>query len=191
MNRRDLLRALASAAATWPFVGRHVTAAADALSAREIDQLRAIASCVLPTELGPAGRTRVVDEFVAWLRDYREGAAMDHGYGVTELRTTPPSPARAYPAQLAALEREALDRGASLASLDPAARRAIVEASIEASRIRALPPRPDGAHVAVDLMSFYFQSSEANDVAYRAEIGRDSCRGMAGSDARPKIKVMR
>jgi hypothetical protein len=34
-------------------------------------------------------------------------------------------------------------------------------------------------------MAFYFNSSEANDLAYRAAIGRDTCRGLTGSENRP------
>jgi hypothetical protein len=49
-----------------------------------------------------------------------------------------------------------------------------------------LPRTPDGKHVASDLMAFYFNSSEANDLCYRAHIGRDECRGLAGSDREPR-----
>jgi hypothetical protein len=34
-------------------------------------------------------------------------------------------------------------------------------------------------------MAFYFRSSDANDLCYRAQIGRDQCRGLAGSDRPP------
>ena len=42
-----------------------------------------------------------------------------------------------------------------------------------------------GGHLAADLMSHYFRSGAANDLAYRRAIGRDACRGLAGSDGRP------
>jgi hypothetical protein len=34
-------------------------------------------------------------------------------------------------------------------------------------------------------MGFYFSSVEANDLCYRAQIGRDTCRELASSDGRP------
>jgi hypothetical protein len=34
-------------------------------------------------------------------------------------------------------------------------------------------------------MAFYFQSSAANDLCYRAAIGREACRGLPGSEDPP------
>jgi hypothetical protein len=65
-------------------------------------------------------------------------------------------------------------------------RRAAVEAALTQAKVTALPQSPDGRHVATDLMAFYFRSSDANDLCYRAHIGRDSCRGLAGSEQEPK-----
>jgi len=138
--------------------------------------LRALAVLVLPSELGPEGLERTVGAFERWVRDYRPGAEMDHGYGVTRLRSKPASPAPAYLQQLRDLRLPA----------DTPARRAAVEAALEAAKITALPQTPDGRHVASDLMAFYFRSSAANDLCYRAHIGRDECRGLAGSDREPK-----
>jgi hypothetical protein len=69
---------------------------------------------------------------------------------------------------------------------DAAATRAAVEAGLAAARVTALPQTPDGRHVASDLMAFYFRSSAANDLCYRAHIGRDECRGLAGSEQEPR-----
>jgi hypothetical protein len=44
---------------------------------------------------------------------------------------------------------------------------------------------PDGTHIASDLMTFYFNSSEANDRAYDANVGRDKCRGLRNSAEQP------
>ena len=139
---------------------------------------------VLPGEIGGDGRARVVTAFVRWLRDYRAGADMDHGYGFTRLRRTPPSPMAKYAVQFAALEQRAgVQRFANL-SVD--ARRVILEEAIAAAKIDRLPGRPDGGHIATDLMAFYFNSPEAHDLAYRAAIGRDACRGLEDSENRPK-----
>jgi hypothetical protein len=101
---------------------------------------------------------------------------MEHGYGFTRLRAKPASPAPTYLRQL---------RGLQLTG-DAAANRAAVEASLQEAKITALPQSPDGRHVAADLMAFYFRSSEANDLCYRVHIGRDECRGLAGSDREPR-----
>jgi len=188
MQRRTLLQMLAGAAA-WLRLSPAVLAQAPGLTPADEALLRALADVVLPTEIDPLARSSVVDDFVHWTKNYREGAEMDHGYGFPRLRRTPPSPASRYPAQLAALDRAARGRGASFDSLDAGARREIVEAAVAAAKVERLPVRPTGDHVATDLMAFYFQGPAANDLAYRAAIGRDQCRGLPASDERPKAGV--
>jgi hypothetical protein len=184
MKRRSLLRLFAAAAA-WARLPLAAFAQQPTMSAADEARVRALAEAVLPTELTPAGRTEIVDTFLRWLRNYRQGAEMDHGYGFTRLRQTPASPAANYPAQLAALDRAARTRGAAFETLDLAARRAIVAASIDTAKVERLPVRPTGDHIATDLMGFYFHGEAANDLAYRAAIGRDSCRGLPGSESTP------
>jgi hypothetical protein len=167
VSRRDVLKSLGAVA----FV--HLDAPADAAL------LTAIAEVVLPVE---ADRRAAVTAFTAWIAGFRENIDTDHGYGNTRLRRTGPNPSQNYPAQLAALDTAARAQGASsftAASLDQ--RRAIVEAAIAAAKIERLPARPNGAHVATDLMGHYFNSEAANDLCYRAAIRRDSCRGLPGS----------
>lgn len=69
---------------------------------------------------------------------------------------------------------------------DVESNRTAVEAALEQAKVTALPPTPDGKHVASDLMAFYFRSSAGNDLCYRAHIGRDECRGLAGSEREPR-----
>jgi gluconate 2-dehydrogenase subunit 3-like protein len=146
--------------------------------------LVALADTVLPAE---ADRTAALAAFLAWIDNYKEGADTDHGYGNTRIRATGPSPAREYPAQLAALDAAARAVGASsFAQAAPADRRGIVAAALTAVRVERLPTRPTGGHVASDLMGHYFNSSIANDLCYRAAIQRDACRGLAGSDHAPR-----
>ncbi|HEX7020578.1 MAG TPA: hypothetical protein VF159_11230 [Gemmatimonadaceae bacterium] len=148
--------------------------------------LESIADVVLPAEVGDAARRDAVRGFVRWVRGYREGADMEHGYGHTRVRATGSSPARRYPAQFAALEKAARARGAdAFASLPIDARRSIVEEAIAAASIERLPIRPDGGHLATDLMACYFRSATAANVCYRARIDRDSCRGLPGSEHAP------
>lgn len=204
IDRRSALRRIASGIAALPALrplGRLSAAgrAPASLGPHERAMLDALAEVVLPGELGQAGRSEVVEGFVGWLRDYREGVEREHGYGgaplpgsgrpsgqvATRPALTPPSPIRRYPSQLAALDRDAGGRG-RFAALPPEARRTMVERAIAAARVDRLPPRPDGGHVATDLMAYFFWSSQANDLCYRAEIGREDCRGLAGSEQAPR-----
>ena len=68
---------------------------------------------------------------------------------------------------------------------DMDSKRQAVTAALEQARITDLPRTPDGRHIAADLMAFYFRSSDANDLCYRAAIGRDLCRGLDGSEQAP------
>lgn len=180
ISRRNALKTLGAVAAA-PVLD----SASFRLTADELDRtaLAAIAEVVLPAE---ADRTTAVAAFIKWVAEYQEGADTDHGYGNTRVRSTGPTPARNYPAQIAALEAAAKARGAAgfgAASLEQ--RRAIVEAAIADAKVERLPARPNGAHIAVDLMGHYFHSPAAADLCYRAAIGRDACRGLTGSEKKP------
>jgi hypothetical protein len=170
LSRRNALKSLAAA----PFVRFPPDDA----------RLAALAETVLPSE---ADGKAALASFLAWIEGYQEGADTDHGYGNTRIRATGASPGHAYPAQLDALDAAARASGAAgFAAASAARRRAIVEAAIAGAKIDRLPARPNGGHVATDLMAHYFGSSAANDLCYRAAIGRDACRGLVGSDVRPR-----
>lgn len=182
MQRRTLLHTALAVVAWRPF-GRRVAAQApfgEAHAAR----LVALAGAVLPQDIGAAGQRAAVDQFLLWVRDYRAGAERDHGYGVTGLRTAPPSPAARYVAELDDLDRRA---GGAFATLALADRQRVVGEAIAAAGVKDLPGRPNGGHVATDVMSHYFNGPAANDLAYRRAIGRDACRDLAGSDERPAV----
>lgn len=188
MKRRSLLGWAASALSTLPFVraGFGFATEAAGLSPEAQAAVRSVARAVLPASLGPARLSEVADRFLAWVSGYREGAELDHGYGHTKLRSTGASPAAAYAAQVAALDAAARAEGASgFAALAEERQRGLVEAALATAGIEDLPDRPDGRHVAADLLAFYFRSAEANDLCHGAAIGRDDCRGLAGSDQRP------
>ncbi len=133
--------------------------------------LRELASIVLPSALGRAGSEEIAGKFERYVREYRPGADTDHGYGFTHVVPKPLSPAPTYMEQLAGLP-------------SPLTRAAVAEA-LEKSQVKDLPRIPDGKNVIADLMSFYFRSSDANDLCYRAAIKRDQCRGLAGSEHPP------
>ena len=178
MQRRTFLQWFAAAAGTLPFPVLRTWAQTASFPAQHAATLRTLAALLLPSELGSQGTVRVAEKFERWVRDYRPGADLEHGYGHTRLRSQPPSPAATYIAQLASL-RDAL------AHPDPSAKRRAIEAALNSANVRELPYSPDGRHIAADLMSFYFQSSDANDLCYRAGIYREGCRGLPGSDLPP------
>ncbi len=144
----------------------------------EEETLHAIAAIVLPSELGAPRIREITGRFIAWVREYRPSAEMEHGYGNTRLRNKPASPAPAYLRQLADLQ-------AAMREPDAAPRRRAIVAAFDEAKISDLPRVPDGRHVAADFMAFFFRGSEANDLCYRAAIGRDQCRGLPGSDQPP------
>lgn len=155
-------------------------------AAAPVDPLLALATAVLPASLGGARIESVVAAFRNWLRGYRPGADQGHGYGHVRLASAPPTPAEGHAAQLAALDTAAKSLGsASFAALPATQQKTLIADALRAAKVDRLPERPDGRHVAADLLAFFFRSSEANDLAYRAEIGRESCRGLPGSEARP------
>ena len=189
MNRRRLLQSFAAAIVARPVAARAATQTqAPALADRDVATLRAIAEVVLPQAIGPAARERAVARFVAWHRNYREGADRGHGYGSSTLASPAgPPPAARYPPQFAALDQAARDRGAAnVAALAPDARRAVIEAALDGPpRVNRLPARPTGANLVADFMGLYFNSGDAWDLCYNAEIGRDRCRALDGSDQPP------
>src|SRR5271156_1086760 len=134
MRRRTLLQWLASlgtAIRAWSQI--------PAFSEDQSAVLRELAAAVLPTTLGRKGTDLIAGQFELYVRDYRPGADTDHGYGFTRVRPKPPSPAREYLRQLAALPVP-LPHDAIAAALD-------------AAQIKALPRVPDGKSVIADLMS--------------------------------------
>lgn len=140
--------------------------------------MRALAITVLPSELGSDGIRDVVGRFETWVRNYKPGADLEHGYGVPHVRSMPDSPVPSYLIQLQAL------RGLLLAG-DAESKRKVIEDSLAIAGVSSLSRPPDGKHIISDLMSFYFLSSDAADLCYRAAIERYKCRGLDNSDKPP------
>ena len=185
LTRRTALQWFAAAAAALPFAKARLWAQAAAFSADDEATLRALAATVLP-DSPVVNAASVTDGFLAWVKGYAAGTEMDHGYGETRLRWTGPTPAARYGPQLRALETAARAQGAAFGALPAAARQRLVEAALREARVEELPERPDGRHVAADLMAHYFAGSDANDLCHRARIGRDACRGLPGSENAPE-----
>src|SRR5258708_799233 len=128
MKRRTALQWIVSVAAAAATLPVRLFAQARELPAESVSLLHEIAASVLPSSLGAAGTRSVVDKFVGWTREYREGVALAHGYGHPRLQKSGPSPVPAYITQLNALRSEARTRGGSWSVLDAEARRSILDA---------------------------------------------------------------
>jgi hypothetical protein len=189
MNRSDALKSLAAVAALPALTASDLVAQTTDFTPAQIATLRALAEVALPSSLGADGRDDAVRRFVTWVRGYKPGADRGHGYGNSQLSApTGPSPASRYPAQFDALDAAAKTRGAAtFAALTLVARRAVVEAALnDPQRVTQMPARPNGANLVADFMGLYFNGADARDVAYNAAIGRDTCRGLDGSDQAPR-----
>jgi hypothetical protein len=185
LPRRTFLCWLLSGAAAVPLRTVRLHAQVAALPADSVATLRAVAAVALPSELRAAGHEKVVNDFVQWLASYRSGAERNWGYGSPRKNGTPAIDTSRYVTQLRAIDESARGRGGSFASLSAESRRAVVVDAIEKSGVRELPSAPDGRHVVTDVMSFYFTSGPASDLAYGARIARSTCRGLRGAGSRP------
>ena len=183
MRRREAIKTLTTAAASLPLM--RVQLRADELPADQVLVLRDVAATVLPSALGRKGQDDAVDDFLRWIREYKEGVALSHGYGEPRLIKSGPSPAPGYSKQIAALQEAAKARGARFGALPIETRRELLDAAFKASDVRNLPARPDGEHVVADLMAHYFRSSAANDLCYNARIGRNTYRAIRVTTVRP------
>jgi hypothetical protein len=155
------------------------------------EPLRAMAEVVLPTgALGSAGTETAVSAFLAWVEGFEPAAELDHGYLTGELRYGPPHPGPRWAAQLEAMELESLRRsGIALAERPEGELREIVEEAMRGDAAAGLPSNPAGAdHVAVGLLAWFYGTSEANDLCYRAEVGRHLCRGTASLPEPPRSR---
>lgn len=184
MKRRQAIKALTTAAAAMPLL--RVQLRADELPADQVFILRDVAATVLPTAIGRKGQDQAVDDFLRWIREYKEGVPLSHGYGEPRLVKSGPSPAPGYSKQVIALQQAARARGGRFGALPIEVRRELLDAAFKAADVRNLPGRPDGKHVVADLMAHYFRSSEANDLCYNARIGRNTYRAIRVTTVRPQ-----
>jgi hypothetical protein len=181
-RRRFLLGA--AALLPLPFVARRF----HRLAVESLDPalLRALAAAILPSELGPGGTERAVAEFERWLAGYREGAEILHGYGTGEIRHAGPSPALKWSAQLAELDVSARKtRGAAFATLARPEREELVRAALGGVSAGGLPEIDRAQHIALGLLAHFYSSASAQDLCYKARIGKGTCRPLADSPKRP------
>jgi hypothetical protein len=163
------------------FLQRIVSAAIALLAprwarAQEISSsgMRDLAAAVLPESMGRARTDRAADDFLKWIRDYKSGAEIAAGYGFPRAQSTGANPSVKYAEQLQTLASNGV------------VTRAAVEKALENAKIDRIPTRPNGKHVAADLLAYFYGSSEGEDFLYGAAIRRDECRGLQNSGRRPE-----
>lgn len=189
MKRRAFVKLAVSAVALSPVRRLAALTQEAGLPEASLATLRSLAPVVLPASLGRRAIGLVTDRFLERLRGYRAGVVMEHGYGHPDVHRTADSPAPRYIDQLAALERAAQQQGQAFDRLQADAKRALIETALRDARIESFPGLPDGRHVVSDLMAFYFESSEANDYCYRAQIGQEKRRSIDAVAVRPRPLV--
>ena len=139
MKRRQAIQTLATAAAALPLL--RVPLEADELTADQAFVLRDVAGTVLPSAIGRKGQDEAVDNFLRWIRDYKEGVPLSHGYGEPRLVKSGPSPAPGYAKQIAALQAAAKAKGGRFGALPLVDRRALLDEAFKSRRCSE-PSRP-------------------------------------------------
>ncbi len=164
---------------------RWMRAQADGLATSDVAALRELSVVVLPASIGAARCEHIADRFADWTRNYKAGADAGYGYGFPHPEVLPANPATHYPEQLRQLETAAAAKGSSFAKLDAAAKREIIAGALQQAQIDRIPSRPNGKHVAADVLAFFYNSADGQDFLYNAAIKRDDCRGLSTSAQRP------
>ncbi|MBM4187140.1 MAG: hypothetical protein FJ206_07490 [Gemmatimonadetes bacterium] len=183
LPRRRLLALLAGASPLLVAKRRRAREAVDRLDSATI---RALARVVLPAALPDAATEAAAAGFERWLAGYRPGAELLHGYGANEIRTTPPSPAPRFEADLVRLDRAAwADHGVGFAALPVAERLRLVEAALQ-NAPAGWPSIAEAPHVAIALLGHWAESPAGHDAAYQARIDRFGCRPLTAAPERPR-----
>jgi len=185
-SRRRFLAALAGALPV-AIVVRRAHAAAVAHIAADPATLDALADVVLPSAaLGKAGLMKEVAAFRKWGAEYREGAEVNHGYGTSRLRTLGPTPMTRWSTQLDELDAAAKAKYQRAFHELPGDDRAdLVRTALQGQRLDRMPGIADASHVALALLSHFYNSSEANDLCYESSIGQQTCRPLAQQSRKP------
>lgn len=177
--------------------GLAIGACAQDVPPRESDQpgldrvlLEALARIVLPrTTLGDTGVLRVTGEFLGWLEAFEPVAERDHPYYSAEINYGPPDPAPLWGAQLDALNIEAQKRfDLGFPQLSEDQQTSILDRQLPKNMPQDLPYAGNAPHVAIGLMAYFYATAEANDLALRAKVMRQTCRGLeTGPDKPPPM----
>lgn len=184
-DRRTFLKRAAGAVPGAALVGSLGSCAGEGevpqAGALPLAPLQAMADVVLPKDaLGEDGMASALSGFMDWVEGFEPAAELDHPYLTGDLRYGPPHPGPRWAAQLTAMDLESRRRsGLAFAELDAGERHDLLQRALRGGS-NNLPGSPAQAdHVALGLLAWFYGSSQANDLCYRAEIGRHLCRGTA------------
>jgi hypothetical protein len=149
--------------------------------------LEALARIVLPrSALGDAGVLRVTGDFLEWLEGFEPVTERNHPYYSSEINYGPPDPAPLWGAQLDALNIEAQQRfDTGFPQLGEDQQTAILDRQLPRNIPQELPFAGNASHVAIGLNAYFYATAEANDLALRAQIHRQSCRGLESGTYKP------
>ena len=191
--RRTFMKRTVALASAWalpscaPEAGKETTTAPTA----ESQTLAALAGIVLPAaSLGEEGVQRVVEGFRKWLDELEPVAELDHAYISTdEILYGPPDPDPLWTAQLEALELEAEKRHeASFAAVPREEQETLLRRQLPPNPGAALPDPARAPHVALGLLAYFYQTSEANDLCYERAIEKTTCRGVESGAVEPPAR---
>ena len=149
------------------------------------ETLLALGEAILPSGLGDDGVQRVLGAFQTWLKQYAAGAELLHGYGTGDIGYAPPNPADRWNTQLAELETAAQGRGVAFGELTDVQQTQILRGIVDDRDADRLPPPNRAEHVAVGLLAYFYATSEATDLCYRAAIAKNTCRPLTDAAKRP------
>jgi hypothetical protein len=186
LSRRGFLASLAAAVPLATIVRRAHAAAVEHLQG-DPATLTALAEVVLPAAaLGKAGVTKAATAFRDWGAGYHEGAELVHGYGTSRLRTTGPTPLTRWTKQLDDLDAAAQSaHGNPFRSIGMNERATLVRAALAGQRVDRMPAVADASHVALGLIAHFYDSPDAADLCYDAQIGKNQCRPLAAATRKP------
>jgi hypothetical protein len=182
--------ALASALAL-PSCAPETSKETTAAPAGDPGTLAAVAGIVLPAaSLGDDGVRRAVEGFRKWLDELEPVAELDHAYISTdEILYGPPDPEPLWTAQLEALELEAEKRHeSSFAAIPREAQEALLRRQFNPNPGAGFPDPARAPHVALGLLAYFYQTSEANDLCYERAIERTTCRGVESGASEPPAR---
>jgi hypothetical protein len=194
-TRRSFVSSLAAFSAALGFGSRHRPSAANSPAPAPTDSqgaaldlvtLTKVADVVLPSELGADGVTRVSRAFATWTAEYKKGAELVHPYGSPNLAFTGDPPAARWREQLGALESASRERHhMAFTALTRPQREALIREAVARDRLDRMPSVAGANHVAIALAAFFFGSSEATDLCYRARVGKNQCRPLVNAPREP------
>jgi hypothetical protein len=148
--------------------------------------VRSLGEALLPGELGKARAELASDAFWRWMNGYRAGAELLHPYGSPKIDYAAPSPVPQWEQQLVALDRAARAKfGTGFVSARPNQRQELVREALSDSGNARLDDVAGAKHIALGLLAHFYSSSEATDLAYRAQIGRNKCRPLVHNGRKP------